>query len=103
MFRLDAASGQQNKDAVLPHFIVKFLRIDSPIGILVEKFLSLNFLHSLVATYVGVEVMPLVLDGDAFDVDLAAVEEAPSVVVKKSFQDPLSPLGEKNAVSCRPS
>ncbi len=36
MFRLDAASGQQNKDAVLPHFIVKFLRIDSPIGILVE-------------------------------------------------------------------
>lgn len=52
MFRLDAASGQQNKDAALPHFIVKFLRIDSPIGILVEKFLSLNFLHALVAANV---------------------------------------------------
>lgn len=52
MFRLDAASGQQNKDAVLPHFIVKFLRIDSPIGILVEKFLSLNFLHALVSANV---------------------------------------------------
>ena len=26
-----------------------------------------------------------------------------SVIVKMSFQDPLSPLGEKNAVSCRPS
>lgn len=26
-----------------------------------------------------------------------------AVIVKMSFQDPLSPLGEKNAVSCRPS
>lgn len=59
---------------------MKFLRIDSPIGILVEEFLSLNLLHAFVATNVSVEVMALVLDGDAFDVDLAAIKEAPFLV-----------------------